>query len=121
MLNYLLIIIIVLLIILYCCKNKDNFMCNDNAILLNESKEKSKQIIEDNKDITELKMTNKIWNYNNTLDSRLGNPHVTAPDWWYPKDKYDAEKFKSKWYSDKYDAIYNEHLLGDSRSFWQFS
>ena len=119
MLNYLSIIIIVLLIICYCCKNKDNFVCNDNPVLLNKSNNKTKELIEYNKDITELKMTNKIWNYNNTLDTRLGNPNIKAPDWWYPKDKYNAEKFKSVWHSDKYEPEYN--ILGDSRRFWQFS
>ena len=115
------IIIIIILIIMLLCSNKDTFQCNSNPSLLNESNNITKKILENDnyKENNKEKMTNKIWNNNNTLDSRLGNPSVKAPDWWYPKDTYDPKHFKSKWHSDKYEAKYN--ILGDSRRFWQFS
>ena len=103
------------------CKQKSNFICNSDPILLNDSNKKTTEILNNNnfKLNTKNKLKNKAWNDNNTLDSKVGNPSITAPDWWYPKDKYDPNHFKSEWKSDKYDAKYN--ILGDSRRFWQFN
>ena len=119
-----LLIILILILIMLLCQNKkqDDFMCNDaDPELLRKSNIKTKEILnsDDYKISQELKMTNKIWNNNNTLDSKDCTTCNSAPNWWYPKDAYDPEKFKEVWHSDKYDPSYN--IEGDARRFWQFN
>jgi hypothetical protein len=71
------------------------------------------------------------WNSNNTLESmQLKKPCLdsdetgrltcfTAPAWWYPKDKYDPNKFRSIYYGDYYNPIYN--YLGNAQEmYWDF-
>ena len=71
------------------------------------------------------------WNPNNTLESMKLEPCLannkdnsrmtcyTAPAWWYPKDKYDPNKFRSVYYGDYYNPIYN--YLGNAQEmYWDF-
>jgi len=75
------------------------------------------------KDKNEVPLT---WNENNTIESMKLKPCLadipgsgTAPLWWYPNDKYDADNFKSVYYGDYYNPIYN--YLGNAQEmFWDF-
>ena len=71
------------------------------------------------------------WNRNNTIESMKLDPCLanvtgtdrmtchTAPLWWYPNDKYDPDNFRSVYYGDYYDPMYN--FLGNAQEmFWDF-
>ena len=71
------------------------------------------------------------WDINNTLESMNTIPCLdnendvnrlscfTAPEWWYPKDKYTSSNFRSKYYRDSVNPIYN--YLGNSQDiYWDF-
>lgn len=66
------------------------------------------------------------WNPNNTLESMELKPCLsdrltcyTAPMWWYPEKKYNENNFRSVYYGDYYDPIYN--YLGNVQDmFWDF-
>jgi len=74
------------------------------------------------------------WNPNNTLESMIMKPCLsnidgnessgrltcyTAPAWWYPENKYNPNNFRSIFYGDRYNAIYN--YLGNAQEmFWDF-
>ena len=43
----------------------------------------------------------------------------SAPAWWYPNDKYDPDKFRSVYYGDYYNPVYN--YLGNAQEmYWDF-
>ena len=75
--------------------------------------------------------TPPTWNDNNTIESMQLKPCLanlansnrltcySAPLWWYPKDKYDANKFRSVYYGDYYDPI-NNYLGNAQEMFWDF-
>ena len=74
------------------------------------------------------------WNTNNTLESMKLKPCLsnidgssgpgrltcyTAPAWWYPGNKYDPNNFKSVYYGDRYNPVYN--YLGNVQDmYWDF-
>lgn len=71
------------------------------------------------------------WNPNNTLESMKLEPCLantpgtnrltcyTAPTWWYPGDKYRPENFRSIYYGDYYNPVYN--YLGNAQEmYWDF-
>ena len=71
------------------------------------------------------------WNLNNTLESMKREPCLaenenggrlscfTAPAWWYPEKAYKQDNFKSVYYGDYYNPIYN--YLGNSQEmYWDF-
>ena len=71
------------------------------------------------------------WNPNNTLESMKLEPCLantpgtnrltcyTAPAWWYPGDKYRPENFRSIYYGDYYNPVYN--YLGNAQEmYWDF-
>ncbi len=74
------------------------------------------------------------WNPNNTLESMIIKPCLSnidgsatpgrltcysAPAWWYPENKYNPNNFRSIFYGDRYDPIYN--YLGNAQEmFWDF-
>ena len=71
------------------------------------------------------------WNPNNTLESMKLEPCLAdipgsnrltcyaAPPWWYPNNKYDPENFRSIYYGDYYNPIYN--YLGNAQEmYWDF-
>lgn len=96
---------------------------------INDSYDKLKDRIDkqDNNNLNSL----KIWNDNNTLESMITEPCLadtegvnrltcfTAPPWWYPMDKYDANKFKSKYYRDSINPIY-DYLGNAQEMYWDF-
>lgn len=70
-----------------------------------------------------------MWNENNSLDSMKLFPNLshdtnrmtchTAPDWWYPKDEYDPKNFRSIYYGDYFNPVYN--FLGNAQEmYWDF-
>lgn len=80
------------------------------------------------KDKTEIPLT---WNLNNTIETMKLNPCLaddpnsgrmtcySAPLWWFPMDKYDPNNFRSVYYGDYYNPIYN--YLGNAQEmFWDF-
>jgi len=71
------------------------------------------------------------WNNNNTIQSMKLEPCLaningsdrmtcySAPLWWYPETKYDPDNFRSVYYGDYYNPIYN--FLGNAQEmFWDF-
>ena len=85
------------------------------------------------KKIEELNEKNKTpftWDKNNTLESMdlkqcLESGETgrltcfAAPAWWYPKDKYNSNNFRSIYYGDYFNPIYN--YLGNAQEmFWDF-
>lgn len=119
-------------------KNKHDNM-EDVKELLN-----NKNIDEDELQYNSQKLNNKIkeqeekrydipltWNPNNTLESMITVPCLeddtnvnrltcfAAPEWWYPRDKYNENNFKSKYYRDSINPIYD--YLGNAQDmFWDF-
>ena len=71
------------------------------------------------------------WNNNNTIESMKLQPCLgdvngsgrmtcySAPLWWYPNNKYDHNNFRSVYYGDYYNPIYN--YLGNAQEmYWDF-
>ena len=74
------------------------------------------------------------WNPNNTLESMRLQPCLsdidgplrsgrltcyTAPEWWYPENKYNQDNFRATFYGDRFNPIYN--YLGNAQEmFWDF-
>lgn len=66
-------------------------------------------------------------NHNSALENLKENIEIkdridcfSAPLWWYPKDSYDPEKFKSKYYPDYFDKNLNYWGSAQER-FWDFN
>ena len=89
----------------------------------NKYKEKEKE-----REKNEVPLT---WNRNNTIESIKLEPCIaditgsdrmtcySAPLWWYPNNKYDPDNFRSIFYGDYYNPIYN--FLGNAQEmFWDF-
>jgi len=65
-------------------------------------------------------------NYNSALENLRNDKQIknrvnchSAPLWWYPKDSYDPNKFKSKYYPDYFDK--NLNYWGNAQErFWDF-
>lgn len=135
------ILIILVLVLIFC--NFSFFNNISNFESLQTAKPVEVQQIENNeflkayenlKEKEEKQNANKTpptWNDNNTLESMelkpcLGNlansnrfTCYSAPLWWYPKDKYDPNKFRSVYYGDYYDPI-NNYLGNAQEMFWDF-
>ena len=120
--------------------NMDNFsnkLDNKDLQELTDKKLTESELTE-----AQIKLENKViegennnipftWNPNNTLESMQTNnclvnvPNVnrirchSAPQWWYPSNKYNAVNFKSKIYLDRHNKIYN-HLGNVQDMFWDF-
>jgi hypothetical protein len=102
---------------------KEQKIENDEFLKAYENIKKMEENNEKNK-------TPFTWDQNNTLESMQLKPCLdsdetgrltcfTAPAWWYPKDKYDPNKFRSVYYGDYYNPIYN--YLGNAQEmFWDF-
>jgi hypothetical protein len=84
---------------------------------------KKKQDIQEKNDIP------FTWNPNNTLESMKLQPCLSdingrltcysAPLWWYPYKKYNKDDFRSIYYGDYFNPIYN--YLGNAQEmFWDF-
>lgn len=70
------------------------------------------------------------WNPNNTLESMKLEPCLTgegtdrltcysAPTWWYPNDAYKQNNFRTPYYGDYFNPIYN--YLGNAQElYWDF-
>lgn len=72
-----------------------------------------------------------MWNNNNSLESSVAFPCLgdnsgtdratcySAPNWWYPFDKYDPKKFREIYYGDYFNPLYN--YLGNAQDmYWDF-
>lgn len=85
------------------------------------------------KDVTkkECDIMSKIWNVNNTLETIDINKYSGndfdrnelvksfAPEWWYPKDKYNPDKFKEEHNRDSINPLYD--YLGNAQyMYWDF-
>lgn len=98
----------------------------ENDDFLKEYNEYKKE--EKEKEKNEVPLT---WNRNNTIESMKLEPCLadvsgsermtcyTAPLWWYPDNKYDPDNFRSTFYGDYYNPIYN-YLGNVQEMFWDF-
>ena len=98
-------------------------IANDEFLKAYENIKKMEEQNEKNK-------TPFTWDKNNTLESMELKPCLdsdetgrltcfTAPAWWYPKDKYNSNNFRSIYYGDYFNPIYN--YLGNAQEmFWDF-
>lgn len=66
------------------------------------------------------------WNNNYTLDSMILDQKLedrltcfAAPEWWYPKDKYDPKNFREVHHGDYKDPLFN-YLSNAQDMFWDF-
>ena len=110
-----------------------NNIDTDNSDTNNKIKQVNINIKTDQEQIKNLeqKKTYMSWNPNNTIESMVLEPCLenvkntnrmtcyTAPLWWYPKDKYDPDNFKSNFYGDNFNPIYN-YLGNVQNTFWDF-
>lgn len=143
MINYLYVIIFILLIclLLILCNFNDNFKDNFNFSGLPNTYIKTLPTIEEEekgnkkflKNYSELPKNNKspYWNDNNSIESMELYPCLanlknsdrltcfSAPQWWYPYDKYDPKKFREVYYGDYFNPNYN--YLGNAQEmYWDF-
>ena len=99
-------------------KLNDNFLKDYNQFIKEQRKREK----------NEVPLT---WNRNNTIESMKLDPCLantpgtdrmtchTAPLWWYPNDKYDPDNFRSVYYGDYFNPVYN--FLGNAQEmFWDF-
>jgi len=99
-------------------KLNDNFLKDYNQFIKEQRKREK----------NEIPLT---WNINNTIESMKLEPCLanvsgtdrmtchTAPLWWYPNDKYNPDNFRSVYYGDYYNPVYN--FLGNAQEiFWDF-
>lgn len=121
------------------CKS-ENFQNHDYVQTLktiNEQKTENDEFMKKyNKYKTDEKEKNKdtvpyTWNNNNTIQSMKLEPCLanipgsdrmtcySAPLWWYPNNKYEPDNFRSIYYGDYYNPIYN--YLGNAQElYWDF-
>ena len=89
----------------------------------------NKFIESENKRNNEENIVPFMWNENNSLDSMKLFPNLsnetnrmtchTAPEWWYPKKEYDPNNFRTIYYGDYFNPVYN--FLGNAQEmFWDF-
>ena len=106
--------------------NEDN---EDNEDKLNNSFNKLNNKIKKQEETNNV--ISSIWSPNNTLESMITTPCLgdvnnvnrltcfAAPEWWYPVDKYNSDNFRSKYYGDFVNPIYN--YLGNAQDvYWNF-
>ena len=97
---------------------------------LKKHKEKLDNRLEKQEESTNNVM-HRIWNSNNTLESMVTIPYLenvenvnrltcfAASPWWYPNDKYNPNNFRSKYYRDSINSIYD--YLGNAQDmYWDF-
>ena len=131
------ILIVITVILLFGDMSSFNKVTNFKTIPTIEEQEiKNKKFLKEYNKIEKKNKDNILytWNDNNTLktmnlkpclsniDGSLGPGRLTcytAPAWWYPKNKYDPDNFKSIYYGDRYNPIYN--YLGNVQDmYWDF-
>ena len=131
------ILIVITVILLFGDMSSFNKVTNFKTIPTIEEQEiKNKKFLKEYNKIEKKNKDNILytWNDNNTLetmnlkpclsniDGSLGPGRLTcytAPSWWYPKNKYDPDNFKSIYYGDRYNPIYN--YLGNVQDmYWDF-
>lgn len=118
--------------------NKCNFIGEVQTLKTIEEQKKENDIFLKlyNEYTAEQKEKNKnevplTWNNNNTIESMKLTPCLadikdsgrltcySAPLWWYPNDKYNPDNFRSIFYGDYYNPIYN--YLGNAQEmYWDF-
>jgi len=116
-----------------------NFLENSKEIIYEDREDREDQLNNSfdklNNKIKKQEETNNvissIWSPNNTLESMITTPCLgdvnnvnrltcfAAPEWWYPIDKYNSNNFRSKYYGDFVNPIYN--YLGNAQDmYWNF-
>ena len=107
---------------------------NDNINKINENElQKNKEKLNnrlEKQDGTNNIMS-RVWSPNNTLESMITIPCLenienvnrltcfAAPAWWYPNDKYNPNNFRSKYYRESINPIYD--YLGNAQDiYWDF-
>ena len=100
---------------------------NENELQNNQEKLNNRLVKQENTN----NVMSRIWSPNNTLESMITVPCLenaeninrltcfAAPEWWYPNDKYNPNNFKSKYYRDSINPIYD--YLGNAQDiYWDF-
>ena len=108
-------------------KNYKDDNINENELQNNQEKLNNRL----KKQETSNNVISRIWSPNNTLESMITMPCLeneenvnrltcfAAPEWWYPKDKYNPNNFRSKYYRDSINPIYD--YLGNAQDiYWDF-
>ena len=108
----------------------DNLVDVKMLLIENDTIKPEDNIIKDNTK-KECDIMSKIWNVNNTsetidIDKYSGNDYDRnelvksfAPEWWYPKEKYNSEKFKEEHNRDSINPLYD--YLGNAQyMYWDF-
>lgn len=131
-----LIIIFILLVIMVMRVSCSNF--SNTSVKIIENKEEFKNETENKKEKIDYKeetekeninSPNFLFgiNHNSALENLKENTEIkdridcfSAPLWWYPKDSYDPQKFKSKYYPDYFDKNLNYWGSAQER-FWDFN
>ena len=126
-----LIIIFILLVIMVMRVSCSKFSNTESFNQLETINENKKEKI-DYKEETEKENINSPnflfgINHNSALENLKENTEIkdrincfSAPLWWYPKDSYDPQKFKSKYYPDYFDKNLNYWGSAQER-FWDFN
>lgn len=136
LLSIFVLILIILIVIMLLCNQKifSNFrnlptieeqQIENNDFLVAYDKFKNKQKEQEKNEVP------YTWNLNNTLESMKLEPCLaenenggrlscfTAPAWWYPEKAYKQDNFRSVYYGDYYNPIYN--YLGNAQEmYWDF-
>ena len=110
--------------------NKDKKDNNIDENELQNNQEKLNNRLEKQEE-SKNNVMSRIWSPNNTLESMITMPCLqnienvnrltcfAAPEWWYPKDKYNPNNFRSKYYRDSINPIYD--YLGNAQDmYWDF-
>lgn len=105
----------------------ENVNINENE--LQKNKEKLNNRLE--KQESTNNVMSHVWSPNNTLESMITIPCLenvenvnrltcfAAPKWWYPNDKYNPNNFRSKYYRESINPIYD--YLGNAQDiYWDF-
>ena len=109
-----------------------NFLNEDENIDQNElqkNQEKLNNRLEKQENMNNVMA--RVWSPNNTLESMITMPCLenieninrltcfAGPEWWYPKDKYNPNNFRSKHYRESINPIYD--YLGNAQDmYWDF-
>jgi hypothetical protein len=118
-------IIIIIVIIVFIKRPHSNF---NNIPTIAEQKKRNNTFLKEYKDYKkkEEKREVPLTNANDALESMECNPALkdrltcfSAPAWWYPEKRYDANNFRSIFYGDYYDPAFN--YLGNAQEmYWDF-
>lgn len=121
----LIVIIIFIILLMPAWTKSSNF---NNIPTIAEQKNKNNKFLKEYKEYKKKEEKHEVplTNANDALESMQCNPALkdrltcfSAPAWWYPEKRYDANHFRSIFYGDYYDPTFN--YLGNAQEmYWDF-